>query len=169
MQGYDPRLLDPNRKTIFLDLDGCVSDFTGHLQKHLRLEDMTPEEFLAWVMSKRGIVDTLPYEFWVDMPFLPNGRKLYDFCKEMTATVICTSPGNSPCSSSGKHAFLNKNFKGSRNWIITGAKWAFANDRSLLIDDRPKNVDRFNQAGGKAFLYHDSKFDEVQQWILNNL
>lgn len=147
-----------------LDLDGTI----------LAWEEQT----LLWgqklnIDSSRGlqyIFDNLEkhpdyhQDYWATMPWLKNGKELYQFCAEIAPTYILTAPSNNPLSSYGKHIWINNNLK-TRDFAICPAKWACASKDTLLIDDNKKKCDRFTLAGGHAFLYNPEIFEECKEFI----
>lgn len=69
---------------------------------------------------------------------------------------VLSSPGIDPegTATVGKLLWLKRNFgKGYTNGIITPHKELLARPGSILIDDKPENCERWEQAGGSSILF----------------
>jgi 5'(3')-deoxyribonucleotidase len=112
------------------------------------------------------------HEFWLNLEPFPWFRKLIDWVDKRAETWrIVTSPSRMPASYSGKAAWLKKHFgEHFEDFHITGNKADFANDDTVLIDDRPQNNATFVAAGGHAILFpaHGNHgYETVNQWLLD--
>jgi len=152
-------------KTIFLDLDGVLCDWAGAV---CRLFDMDYDD-LDWSggndiihalgCSKSELwrrVDAKGIEFWANLEPLPWLNELVDVAKAAGNMCILTSPGHDPASAAGKILWMNEhlgNGKAFRDYLIGPRKRRCARPGAVLIDDRDKLTDRFNDHGGHGIVF----------------
>ena len=87
---------------LFVDMDGVLTDFEK------RFGDFTPlspneykeqygiEKFWDLIDNKTGV------RFWVGMPWMPDGKILWNFVKHLNPTIL-SSPSQQEQSKIGKH------------------------------------------------------------------
>lgn len=153
-------------KQIYLDMDGVLVNFIDGGVK-------------AGVLDiKSGKVDwnslnAMGSNYWEDLEWLEEGRKLYEFLLEFTREheidlCILTAVG----LTSGKEGKINWIKKHGLKinplnvYIVNRGsdKKSFADHESLLIDDYSKNVNEFIQAGGEAI-----KFKKNTNEVINKI
>lgn len=165
--------------TIFLDMDGVCSNFdlaassahglspdpaTRNKWEWYEDSGLTVEEF--WEPINAGGA-----EFWRNLEEYPWFRRLYRKCKEITDNVyFCTVPSFRPDSLTGKVQWLQDRF-GSRftNYILCWNKGLLGREGSLLIDDKPGNIQKFWAAGGAGILWPqpwNARTCSAQTWPL---
>lgn len=144
---------------IYMDMDGVLTNFLqAYLTKINRLDlyddwpmweyniptatGQTDEEFFAAIDGDE--------DFWIDMAFWIEPKKLIWHCQRYANVHICTMPTRCPMSLSGKRKWVDKYISKMMPMITIGDKSLLANNRSLLIDDNLDNVFRFAAAGGKV-------------------
>jgi len=98
------------------------------------------------------------------MEFMPDGRKLWDAIKKYDPTIL-SSPTRHPSSVEGKKKWLKENLPGVP-YIIESKKEKYAEPGAILIDDREKNIKKWEDAGGIGILYKNAestikKLDEI--------
>lgn len=149
---------------ILVDLDGVLGNFQDHaLQEHV-INPRTFDWSCGWDMWK-GIGCTLPEfwakleergsEFWATVPLYRWSKPMWRALKDIGDCYICTSPPICPSSAKGKMIWIQE-FLGSRytrDFVITPQKHLLADSNTLLIDDRPKTVAKFQDYGGHALLF----------------
>lgn len=148
----------------FLDLDGVLVDFDGGVLKVHKTEDPFLKEENLGKWGTEDMYGLEPVEFWA-----PLGEKFWsnlDWTKEgkdILALVedtfgydnICllTSPCLTKGSVSGKIHWINKHMPAYKKKFLIGFQKHFcANENTVLIDDRDKNVEDFRAHGGHAVL-----------------
>lgn len=153
-------------KTIYLDMDGVLTDFEKGCKNIGAIDEKTGRPI--WPkLNKVGA------DWWADMPWMEGGQTFYnwlkDFCAENKIDLCILSSVGTNCwkaGYTGKIDWLNKNCKDiptqNRYIVQSGprmhacdAKAKFASDNTLLIDDFSKNVNAFIMKGGQAILYKD--------------
>ena len=159
--------------TVFLDLDGVITDFLTGLHKALDipydinnyLYEKGKWDMLADI--KTGIEETCftfqdcnnccIAKFWAELPWMHDGR---DILRAVIDTLglekvyFLTTPMSNLESASGKMMWVNDNLPiYLKRTIITQApKSLLARPNVLLIDDRNENIDEFVKAGGQGIL-----------------
>lgn len=112
------------------------------------------DEAGLWDME-RGIVCKQPAEFYRTMEPYSWSRELYDRCQAMGEVNFLTTPIKSAGCMAGKWGWI-LDFAGvdGVNKLWTGKdKEKMAAPNRILVDDKPKNVDKFNAAGGIGILF----------------
>ena len=127
--------------------------------------DISQEEF--W-----QTIETNEY-FWFNMTPFPWAKGLYDLLSEFAPVTIASSPSLNPRCIPDKLEWLSKHLGvKSDSCMFGGRKYLMAKPDTLLIDDYPKNVEKFIEAGGKAVLVpsswntEDLSFDKVVAAII---
>lgn len=152
--------------TVYLDLDGVITDFVGGVCKAFGKVNPYPKEtrdysfWNAWPEIPFKDVDAIcNQEFWHNLEWVDDGR---DTLRAIMGTLglenvyLVTMPMPNLESASGKMMWINDNlpiYLGQT--IITTkdvSKSLLAKPDTLLIDDKDENVDGFREAGGKALL-----------------
>lgn len=144
---------------IFLDLDGIIRDFVQGVIDKFNL-NITHQDINEWNwfeknmnMSASEFWEQLDYDFWVNLPKTPLADEVLELVNSFKP-VILTSPTLNSAGSA--QAWIRKNlpdYFDSKRYLIGPAKWACANEDSLLIDDSDRNINEFECAGGKAILF----------------
>ena len=152
---------------IFLDLDGVITNFTKaacetcgidmddpEVKKKLK-EDDNIEQFIddeeMWKkINAEGI------DWWINLELYPWSKKLYREIRKVTS-MFCflTAPSRNPYSVSGKVHWMTNHF-GTRKYLLGADKYFCAGPHTLLIDDHKDKVEKFEEFGGKAFLWPNS-------------
>jgi 5'(3')-deoxyribonucleotidase len=137
-----------------IDLDGVLTDFDKQLAKLLdrpldRDWDFGNDPKVWAKISKAG------EEFWSTMKFMPDGEKLWNAIKKYDPTIL-SSPTRHPSSIEGKKKWLKKHLPGVP-YIIESKKEKYAEPGAILIDDREKNIKKWEDAGGIGILHKDAE------------
>jgi 5'(3')-deoxyribonucleotidase len=131
------------------------------------------------VASKNG--------FYRNLPLMPGAKEMVSFAAEITGDLphILSSPvgdENNPDNPSvlEKREWVERHFSGMIDRvIITSDKGKVVESNlDILIDDRPKYVEKFTLAGGQAILHTDYKKtiqelrsliekNESKKWVMN--
>lgn len=158
--------------TIFLDMDGVLSDLIGGI---LKLHNIPQEErvcirkydddlYNMVRMSRAALWESIDYrEFWYSLDPFVWANELLAKCRRLVPNVyVLSSPAGGAESAAGKLLWLTKNFgggsKGFRDFILTPHKHLLAKPTAILIDDREDYCKSFSDAGGLSILFpsHDN-------------
>lgn len=165
---------DKIKPTIYLDMDGVLTDFVGATAKLFNFEG---DIYSQWIhlLDKYNVKDKYSIEgvlsittdnlwstidragitFWSRMAYYNWAFILYEELEKYGDVIILTSPSLSVNSWAGKVQSIQTEF-GHRfeDFILCPSllKSKLANINSILIDDSEANISAFTKAGGKAIL-----------------
>jgi len=162
---------------IYCDMDGVLTDFEKRFVTLLQQEGPKyyskatiaqvtrpkhfdklegTEEFWKFIDQHIGL------EFWSEMPWMPNGRQLWDFIQPYGPKLL-TSPSEDNTSRLGKRLWVRNHLSPAPEVIFRfgDAKSDFANENSILIDDKPSNLVAFASKGGIAIECKDGDVSSV--------
>ena len=162
---------------IYCDMDGVLTDFEKRFitllqqegpkyyskatiaqvtrPKHFDKLEGT-EEFWKFIDQYIGL------EFWSDMEWMPEGQILWDFIQPYRPKLL-TSPSEDNTSRLGKRLWVRNHLTPAPEVIFRfgDAKSDFANENSILIDDKPSNLEAFASKGGIAIECKDGDVSSV--------
>lgn len=168
---------------IYCDMDGVLTDFEKRFLTLLRKEGpkyyskaviaqvTRPKHFEKLEGAKefwKFIDQYTGLEFWSEMPWMPNGKILWNFI-EPYGPKLLTSPSRDNTSRLGKRLWVKENIVPAPEVLFRfgDAKADFANENAILIDDKPSNLAAFEAAGGIAIECKDgdvlSVINELKQ------
>ena len=151
--------------TIYLDMDGVVSDAHQAFLKAMGREDLIKDypagEFNVDKVAGVSLttmwrkVAAAGRKLWSRMRKMPWADELYEKLKEIGDVVFLTSPSQDPECLAGKLEWLQRftKRKDFQDYIITARKELLAGPGTVLIDDRLENCEKFRKAGGEAILF----------------
>ncbi len=156
---------------IYCDMDGVLTNFESRFVS--KLNDIGPdfyskkdidkvvkpkdfekifgiEEFWKFIDFHVGV------SFWVGMPWMPRGEELWNFISKYNPQLL-TSPSKNDTSRLGKNLWVRNNLnpKPKVNFAYSSDKQRYANENSILIDDKKSNIAEWEAAGGIAFRVVD--------------
>jgi 5'(3')-deoxyribonucleotidase len=137
---------------IWIDLDGVLTDFNKALSNLLGRpvkEDFGNDPKIWAAITNAG------ESFWSNMNFMPDGRELWEAIEIYKPTIL-SAPTRHKSSIEGKKKWLKNNLPGVP-YIIDQDKASHADKDSILIDDREKNIKKWEEAGGIGILHKDTK------------
>jgi len=141
-------------REIFVDLDGVLTDFQKQLAKLLNKPLDRDWNFgndpKVWKK-----IDDAGESFWSDMKWMSDGHELWDAVKGYKPTIL-SSPSRHSSSRAGKKLWLDDNLP-KVPYIIAAKKEPYAKKGYILIDDREKNIKKWNDAGGIGILHKDAE------------
>jgi 5'(3')-deoxyribonucleotidase len=162
---------------IYCDMDGVLTDFETRFVTLLQQEGPKyyskatiaqvtrpkhfdklegTEEFWKFIDQHIGL------EFWSEMPWMPQGQVLWDFIQPYGPKLL-TSPSEDNTSRLGKKLWVRNHLSPAPEVIFRfgDAKSDFANENSILIDDKPSNLEAFASKGGIAIECKDGDVSSV--------
>lgn len=112
------------------------------------------EEF--WVpVNDNGV------EFWSDMPWMPDGKELWDYIKPHNPSIL-TSPARGVDCPKGKIIWVERELGEDIPCILEKQKYKYAGENKTLIDDSENKITPWIEAGGIGIL-HTSTEDTLRQ------
>ena len=161
---------------VYVDMDGVLADFFGGVEKLYGVEhwkDLTSSKDEGGL--KQEVINRITgTDFFATLPEFPTSDQLIAMVKKFTGGTfsILTSPlrGDHENSTKYKKIWITQHIANPEQLIVTGRKEAYANDKAsgtpnILIDDRPTNIERWQNAGGYGILYQANRdqLTKVQQ------
>ena len=162
---------------IYCDMDGVLTDFEKRFITLLQQEG--PKYYSKAVIAQvtrpkhfeklegqaefwKFIDQHIGLEFWSNMPWMPNGRQLWDFIQPYGPKLL-TSPSRDDSSRLGKKLWVKDHLVPAPQVIFRfgDAKSDFANENAILIDDKPSNLVAFASKGGIAIEVKDGEIQSV--------
>jgi len=162
---------------IYCDMDGVLTDFEKRFITLLRKEG--PKYYSKAVIAQvtrpkhfdklegsaefwKFIDQYIGLEFWSEMPWMPNGVQLWNFIQPYGPKLL-TSPSRDNTSRLGKRLWVKENLSPAPEVLFRfgDAKADFANENSILIDDKPSNLRAFASKGGIAVECKDGDVSSV--------
>lgn len=162
---------------IYCDMDGVLTDFEKRFVEMLRKEGpkyyskevisqvTRPKHFEALEGEKEfwNFIDNhIGLEFWSGMDWMPNGKQLWSFIQPYNP-IILTSPSRQNTSRLGKRMWIKDHLIPAPpvEFRFGEAKSDFANEKTILIDDKPSNLLAFAAKGGIALEVKDGEIQSV--------
>ena len=162
---------------LYCDMDGVLTDFESRFHEKLNTvgKDFYPMRDISKVEKPKDferifgmtefwkfIDQTVGVGFWSGMNWMPNGERLWNFIKGYTPELL-TSPSRDNTSRLGKQLWAKHNLDPKPRVIFaySADKKRYANENSILIDDKPSNIEQWRAAGGIAFRVKNGDITEA--------
>lgn len=143
---------------IYLDMDGTITDFVRSY------EALTDKDFSAAEKEEPEVfwepINKVGTEFWSEMPWMADGKVLWEFIKDYNPTIL-SSPGKNNTSPKGKKIWIKREL-GEVPFIFEKDKQKYAKKNAILIDDTDEKIDNWREAGGIGIL-HTSALETIEQ------
>lgn len=148
--------------TLYLDMDGVLTDFIG------RYVEYGGDRFVENEGVKLDWSLTNTIDFWSKMEWTKNGKYLWNSVKRLDP-IILSSPGFSEFAKKGKPLWVSENLGPSTKLILDTDKTKYATSKSILVDDMNKNLVPWKESGGIALKYNDSDPNELIKRIIESV
>ena len=145
---------------IYCDMDGVLCwweqafrDLGPELTKGLEgqeYEEKYGRDELWKQIAKHGKL-----EFWSEMQWMPDGKKLWNYIKKYNPTIL-TTPANSKFSREGKKIWVTRELGKDVPLIMSKDKYEHADTESILIDDYDKKIENWINKGDGIGILHTS-------------
>ena len=152
----------PKKYTLYCDMDGVLCDFEARFKQYS--DGLTVNEY----RDKYGInefwklVNDEGVGFWVGIPWMPDGKELYDYIKPNLYSLL-SAPSSENSSRLGKRLWVKNKIPGTK-LILASAKNKpnYSEEGAILIDDRADTIREWDLQGGIGIL-HKNANDTIQQ------
>ena len=146
--------------TIYCDMDGVLVDFDRGYQE---LTGMTTQQADAmggdtfWEpLTKAGA------KWWITLNWMSDGKQLWNYIKKYTP-ILLSAPSQQESSRLGKRVWVKRELPDVKLILRPASqKQQYASPTSILIDDRQKNIEQWEAAGGIGIL-HTSTANTIEQ------
>ena len=146
--------------TIYCDMDGVLVDFDRGYQE---LTGMTTQQ--ADAMGGDTFWEPLIQagaKWWITLNWMPDGKQLWNYIKKYTP-ILLSAPSKQESSRLGKRVWVKRELPDVKLILRPASqKQQYASPTSILIDDRQKNIDQWEAAGGIGIL-HTSTANTIEQ------
>ena len=146
---------------IYCDMDGVLVDFVkgyelfmGKPPGPIYTNDEERKQFWDNFRDRLSVKGMKESEYWATLPPLKDGLLLWRNIKKYNPTILSAPSYNVKESKIGKIHWVKK-YLGSVPTIIEYQKHKWADNRSILIDDRKDFIDKWRAAGGIG-IHHTS-------------
>ena len=140
---------------VLTNFESRFEHFTGKSPKQYEKE-FGLEQFWHLIDSKIGV------RFWVGMDWMPQGKELWSFISPYSPSLL-TSPSRDNTSRLGKNLWVKNNLNPKPKVIFAYSKdkQRYADENSILIDDKKSNINEWNAQGGIAIRCKDGDVTSV--------
>lgn len=168
---FDPNSADmtkavnTDKEQIFLDMDGCVTNFAEAYKQAFDRDCFTDDSFTVTQMCL-----TQP-RFFRTIPVLEKGKELYNRLVKKYDVIFLTTPmADMEYCKADKLAWLKENICENPTVIFSDSKSDYAHsEKDILIDDYDKNLIEFSRKGGTAIDFRKHSNDEIMAKIAETL
>lgn len=149
---------------IYCDLDGVLADFDTQFKNisggvdPKKYEDTYGSDKFWKLIGSKGI------NYWSDMPLMQDATKLWNTIKRYNPQILTAIPQSRKNATTGKHIWVAKHLGQNVkvNAVMRSEKQQFANAKAILIDDKLKNIQEWEQAGGIG-IHHKNANSTIAQ------
>lgn len=147
---------------IYCDMDGVLTDFESRFE-HFTGKHPQVYEKQYGLQKFWNLIDVeVGIKFWIGMDWMPQGQVLWNFIKQYQPDLL-TSPSRDNSSRLGKQLWAKNNLSPKPKVILAYSKdkQRYANENSILIDDKPSNINEWAAKGGIAIRCKDGDTNHV--------
>lgn len=170
---------DSNKKRIYCDMDGVIVDFIGEFQRKTGQDPAIYEQKVGkeafWTL-----VESWGSDFWATLPWTKDGKELWQYIAPHNPIILTASMRT--YQRKGKYKWIVDNlglsktpitnpsgWEGQSNIIFHKEKYKFIIEPGeILIDDTPKKINEWNNAGGMGIL-HTNTTNTISQLKSNGI
>ena len=135
-------------------MDGVIVDFDARFQE--LSGGFIPRDY----ESKYGVdafwdlIDNqVGVPFFAEAPWMPDGKVYWEYIEKYNPKLL-SAPSRNNESRLGKRKWVENNIPGTKLILAYASnKKDYADSKSILIDDRPKNIKQWIEAGGIGIIH----------------
>jgi hypothetical protein len=144
-----------NMPSLYLDCDGVLTDFSEAVQRLGVIPSMglAPDSNPVLRQHMYDRIEEAGESFWATMPFMRDGKQLWDYFKKYNPVVL-TSPGKFKYCKAGRTRWFAENLPGV-SVFFEEEKWIYSGRDNILIDDMYTNIEPWQRMGGVGILHKD--------------
>jgi 5'-nucleotidase len=155
--------------TVYLDMDGVLSDFFGAWARRLGVDNdwgvikTVPKSQRDADLERLARTDNGIEQFFANLDLLPGGAKILEWLNQRHQPFVILSSPLTNCRSAsiaGKKYWLQKHGLGHVTQIFTAHKDQYATQpdgtANILIDDYGVNTRAWTAAGGVAIKHENT-------------
>ena len=103
-------------------------------------------------------------EWWENLPWTPNGMKLWEGLIEYNPTILTAPMAGADGCEAGKLAWKKKNISEDVPVILEDEKFHYAKE-NVLVDDFAYNTIPWKEHGGEPVLHIDGEYKETLEKV----
>ena len=133
-------------------MDGALTNFEARFEHFTEKHPQEYEKEFGLEAFWHLIDVKIGVRVWDGMDWMPTGYQLFDFIKPYGPNIQ-TSPTRHNSSRLGKNLWVKNNLEPKPKTIFaySADKQRYANENSILIDDKKSNIREWEASGGIAF------------------
>ena len=168
-------------KTVFLDMDGVITNFNKAVCAEFDLP-YPPQTYCFFPEIRKEVNEFCNISFWRNLEWMDDGREILRAIMGtlgLEKVYFLTGMMPNAGSGTGKLLWIHDNLPIYSDRVILHTlevcKSSLAKPDTLLIDDKDENVEEFAKAGGKAILVPrpwnklHKQMNETYQVVKNSL
>jgi len=161
-QGELNENLDTQEFILYCDMDGVLCDFEKRFEEFGKMPPRAYEEKYGIEQFWKLIDEEVGLRFWVGMPWMPDGKELWNFLKPFNP-ILLSAPSRNNESRLGKRLWVRNHIPGTK--LILASKFnkpQYSQKNSILIDDMSSTIEKWDAEGGIGIL-HTSAASTIEQ------
>jgi len=153
---------------IYCDMDSVLTDYDSAFVKIADVKTRDGWEYKAKFGKKKfyDIIRQEGLDFWTEMPWMPDGKKLWKYLQSVADKIyVLSAPASnidSELCKTGKMIWCKRNLGPYVQVILEENKYKYAAPNHILIDDLDKNIVPWRHHGGIA-IQHTSADDTIKK------
>lgn len=155
---------------LYLDIDGVFADFAKGVEKllgykHSETQYENDPKYKKAMWRAVGKHRKAGGELWYDLDLLPDAMTLWNYAKQHNPTFLsATGISAADHTRDQKLRWLEKQFGSVPSILVPSAadKAKYADENSILIDDKDKAITPWEAAGGIGIV-HTSAAETIKQ------
>jgi len=157
-----PEVKEKPKYKIYCDMDGVLTDFEKRFEHFSGMHPQVYEKEKGLPAFWELIDNKIGVRFWVGMDWMPQGKELWNFISPYQPDLL-TSPSRHNNSRLGKQLWAKNNLNPKPKVIMAYSKdkQRYANENSILIDDKKSNINEWASKGGIAIRCKDGNVNHV--------
>ena len=152
----------PSGFILYCDMDGVLTDFNKRFEEFGKMPPKEYEKKYGTQQFWNLIDEEIGIRFWVGMPWMPDGKELWNFIKPFQPTLL-SAPSRNNESRLGKRLWVRNHLPGTK--LILASKFnkpQYSQKNSILIDDMSSTIEKWDAEGGIGIL-HTSATSTIEQ------
>lgn len=159
---YNFYLNEDNKFMIFCDMDGVICSFEKQYNNYSKISiEKMKEKYGSDSDEFWKSVNDAGVEFWSEMPWMSDGKQLWNFIKPHNP-IILSSPANGEACPKGKKLWIQRELGDDVKYILEKNKYKYSGVNKILIDDSEDKILPWIESGGIGIL-HTSTDDTIKQ------
>jgi hypothetical protein len=147
---------------IYCDMDGVLCNFNKRFEEFGKMPPKEYENQYGIKQFWKLIDNEIGVRFWVGMPWMPDGKELWNFIKPFNPSLL-SAPSRNNESRLGKRLWVRNHLPGTKLILASRPnKQQYSNKNSILIDDMPRTIEEWDSGGGIGIL-HTSAASTIEQ------